>query len=54
MFPRTLWQRHMSSPNKGSVACEALCVAEAVDILADDPVLVDSDSEWDYEERPLA
>ena len=38
---------------EGSVAYEALSVAESVDVLANDPVVVSSDSDWDYEERPL-
>ena len=38
---------------EGSVASEALSIAESVDVLANDPVVVSSDSEWDYEERPL-
>ena len=29
-----------------------LSVAQSVDVLANDPVVVSSDSEWDYEERP--
>ena len=28
-------------------------MAHSVDVLANDPVVVSSDSEWDYEERPL-
>ena len=38
---------------EGSVASEALSMAESLDVLANDPVVVSSDSEWDYEERPL-
>ena len=52
------------SPSKGSnvsedilaegiVASEALSMVESLDVLANDPVVVSSDSEWDYEERPL-
>ena len=40
-------------PAEGNVASGALFVAESVDVLANDPVVVSSDSEWDYEERPL-
>ena len=36
---------------EGSVASEALSMAESLDVLANDPVVVSSDSEWDYEER---
>ena len=42
-----------TSPNKGSVASDALSIAESVDLLAHDPVVVSSDSEWDYDEHPL-
>ena len=28
-------------------------MAKSMDVLAHDPVVVSSDSEWDYEERPL-
>ena len=38
---------------EGSVASEALSMVESLDVLANDPVVVSSDSEWDYEERPL-
>ena len=38
---------------EGGAASEALSMAESVDVLANDPVVVSSDSEWDYEERPL-
>ena len=40
-----------TSPNKGSVASDALSIAESVDLLALDPVVVSSDSEWDYDEH---
>ena len=42
-----------TSPNKGSVASDALSIAESVDLLANDVVVVSSDSEWDYDEHPL-
>ena len=42
-----------TSPNKGSVASEALLAAESMDVLANDSVLAFSDSEWDYDEHPL-
>ena len=43
-----------TSPNKGSVASDALSIAKSVDFLANDPVVVSSsDSEWDYDEHPL-
>ena len=38
---------------EGSVAFEALSMAESVDVLANDPVVVSSNSEWDCEERPM-
>ena len=46
-------EAHGSSPNKGRVASEALLVAESVDVLGNEPVLVSSDSEWHCEEHPL-
>ena len=46
MFPKTFWLRVV-------LLRVALYVAESVDVLANDPVVVSSDSEWDYEERPL-
>ena len=51
--PRILRLAINTSPNKGSVACDALSIAESVDLLANDPVVVSSNSEWDYDEHPL-
>ena len=35
------------------MASDALSIAESVDLLANDVVVVSSDSEWDYDEHPL-